>query len=67
MQAAIFEQCQKLFPAWADSSMVDFTFDDPKGFSSFTMGIRSKKPEDSLYPVRAPTICQISTGIQAKI
>jgi thiamine kinase-like enzyme len=43
MKANIFEQCQKLFPEWADSSMADFTFDDPKGFSSFTMGIRSKK------------------------
>jgi ethanolamine kinase len=43
MKASIFEQCQKLFPEWADSSMADFSFDDPKGFSSFTMGIRSKK------------------------
>ena len=43
MKAAIFAQCQKLFPDWAASSMADFTFDDPKGFSSFTMGIRSKK------------------------
>jgi thiamine kinase-like enzyme len=43
MKAAIFEQCQKLFPEWADCSMADFTFDDPKGFSSFTMGIRAKK------------------------
>ena len=43
MKAKIFEQCQKLFPEWAALSMADFTFDDPKGFSSFTMGIRSKK------------------------
>jgi thiamine kinase-like enzyme len=43
MNAKIFKQCQKLFPEWADSSMVDFEFDEPKGFSSFTMGIRSKK------------------------
>ncbi|MCP4628653.1 MAG: hypothetical protein GY850_34865, partial [bacterium] len=43
MKAKIFEQCQKLFPEWAALSMTDFTFDDPKGFSSFTMGIRSKK------------------------
>jgi len=43
MKANIFKQCQKLFPEWADSSMADFTFDDPKGFSSFTMGIRSNK------------------------
>ncbi len=43
MKATVFEQCQKLFPAWAACSMADFVFDDPKGFSSFTMGIRAKK------------------------
>jgi hypothetical protein len=43
MKTKIFEQCQKLFPEWAALSMADFTFDDPKGFSSFTMGIRSNK------------------------
>ena len=43
MKATIFEQCQKLFLEWADLSIKDFIFDDPKGFSSFTMGIRSKK------------------------
>ena len=43
MKAIIFEQCQKLFPEWAGSSIGDFAFDDPKGFSSFTMGIRSQK------------------------
>ena len=112
MKAKTFEQCHKAFPEWVDSSMADFTFDDPKGFSSFTMGIRSKKAvqptavlyrrlegkenaildyeiekelflmlgahniaapryraytEDSLYPLRAPTIRQIFADIQAKI
>lgn len=43
MKTEIFDQCQKLFPEWADLSMEDFDFDEPKGFSSFTMGIRSKK------------------------
>ncbi len=43
MKTAIFEQCQHLFPEWAESSITDFTFDDPKGFSSFTMGIRAEK------------------------
>ncbi len=43
MKADIFKHCQKLFPEWAALSMADFTFDDPKGFSSFTMGIRSTK------------------------
>ena len=33
-----------MFPEWAALSMADFEFDDPKGFSSFTMGIRSSKP-----------------------
>jgi hypothetical protein len=42
MKTEIFEQCQKLFPEWADLSLHDFDFDQPKGFSSFTMGIRSK-------------------------
>jgi len=40
----IFSQCQKLFPEWAELSIADFEFDDPRGFSSFTMGIRSTKP-----------------------
>ena len=52
MKAKIFKQCQKLFPEWANLTVEDFTFDDPKGFSSFTMGIRSKKvvqPNAILY------------------
>ena len=44
MKARIFRQCQKLFPEWSALSMADFEFDDPRGFSSFTMGIRSHKP-----------------------
>ena len=44
MKAEIFRQCQKLFPEWAARPMSDFEFDDPKGFSSFTMGIRSQVP-----------------------
>jgi thiamine kinase-like enzyme len=44
MKAEIFRQCQKLFPEWAARPMSDFEFDDPKGFSSFTMGIRSQLP-----------------------
>jgi hypothetical protein len=50
MKASIFEQCQSLFPEWADLSMVDFDLDDPKGFSSFTMGIRSKQAAQPLQP-----------------
>ncbi|MGI9351394.1 MAG: phosphotransferase [Rhizobiaceae bacterium] len=44
MKKAIFEQCQNLFPEWAKLSISDFDLDDPKGFSSFTMGIRCKVP-----------------------
>lgn len=33
-----------MFPEWAELSVADFEFDDPRGFSSFTMGIRSTKP-----------------------
>ncbi len=50
MKADIFEQCQRLFPQWADLSMADFEMDDPKGFSSFTMGIRSKKSVQPVEP-----------------
>jgi len=51
MKANIFEQCQKLFPEWADLSITDFDLDDPKGFSSFTMGIRSKKTVQPVQPL----------------
>ena len=44
MHAEIFKQCQQLFPEWVALTMEDFEFDDPKGFSSFTMGIRCNKP-----------------------
>ena len=44
MRERVFKQCQDLFPGWAAMSIEDFEFDDPKGFSSFTMGVRSLKP-----------------------
>ena len=46
MKSRIFKQCQAIFPAWDGLSITDFEFDDPKGFSSFTMGIRSKVPTE---------------------
>jgi len=46
MQVQIFKQCQELFPEWSSLSINDFIFDKPKGFSSFTMGIRAKKDVD---------------------
>ena len=45
-----FEVCQGLFPDWSDHSMSDFDLDDPKGFSSFTLGIRSKAAAASVQP-----------------
>jgi thiamine kinase-like enzyme len=52
MKTEAFSLCQKLFPAWAEKSIAEFEFDDPKGFSSFTMGIRplvSVEPPAVLY------------------
>lgn len=43
MKDEIFSQCQALFHDWTKLSTADFEFDDPKGFSSFTMGIRAKR------------------------
>ncbi|MDP6623643.1 MAG: phosphotransferase [Alphaproteobacteria bacterium] len=51
MKTKIFQQCQKLFSEWADLSMADFDLDDPKGFSSFTMGIRSKQTVQPIQPI----------------
>ena len=39
----VFKQCQSLFPEWQALSISDFLLDDPKGFSSFTIGVRCKK------------------------
>jgi len=44
MKEEVFKKCQGVFPEWTAMSSEDFEFDDPKGFSSFTMGIRSSKP-----------------------
>ena len=52
MKRRIFKQCQSLFPEWSRRPISDFEFDDPKGFSSFTMGIRcveSVQPPAVLY------------------
>lgn len=46
MKESIFRQCQALFPQWAPLLIDDFEFDDPKGFSSFTMGIRARVPAE---------------------
>lgn len=50
IQQDVFATCQALFPDWADLSISDFDLDDPKGFSSFTMGVRSKPAVQPLEP-----------------
>jgi thiamine kinase-like enzyme len=36
----VLDRCRTAFPEWRSLSDDDFEFDDPKGFSSFTMSIR---------------------------
>ena len=48
----VLEQCQAVFPQWRGRSVGDFDFADPKGFSSFTMGIQARvkvEPPAVLY------------------
>ncbi len=42
----VFERCQRAVPSWRNLSIADFDFDDPKGFSSFTMGVRARVDVD---------------------
>ncbi len=42
MRDEVLERCQAALPGWVGLSVDDFEFDPPKGFSSFTMGIRAK-------------------------
>lgn len=49
----VFETCQALFPEWSGLAISDFEMDDPKGFSSFTMGVRSKA---SVQPLEPPAV-----------
>ena len=56
MKERVFQKCQGLFSGWAAMSIEDFEFDDPKGFSSFTMGVRSLKPELNLLPCFTGTL-----------
>ena len=44
MKAEVIKLCQEIFPEWKRLTLEDFDFDDPKGFSSFTMGIRCRQP-----------------------
>jgi len=52
MQEKILKICQSAVPQWKGLTVSDFDFDDPKGFSSFTMGVRCKRkitPQAMLY------------------
>ena len=42
MREQVFERCRAAVPGWRDLDVDDFEFDQPKGFSSFTMGIRAR-------------------------
>ncbi len=41
MNEKIFEACQGALPGWRDRVSGDFTFEAPKGFSSYTLSIRA--------------------------
>jgi thiamine kinase-like enzyme len=46
VQCEVLVRCQAVLPGWRDLWVDDFDFDPPKGFSSFTMGVRAKRPAD---------------------
>jgi thiamine kinase-like enzyme len=46
MNDEVLAHCQDALPSWRGRSVDDFEFDDPKGFSSFTIGVRAKAALD---------------------
>ena len=44
--AEVLAECAAALPGWRDLSVDDVDFDDPKGFSSFTMGVRPRVEVD---------------------
>ncbi len=46
VQRDVLVRCQAVLPGWRNLWVDDFHFDAPKGFSSFTMGVRAKRPAD---------------------
>ncbi len=46
MSVEVFERCQAALPGWRSLTIDDFEFDEPKGFSSFTMGVRAQVEAD---------------------
>jgi thiamine kinase-like enzyme len=45
IQRAALDRCQAVIESWRGLTVDDFDFDPPKGFSSFTMGIRAIQPK----------------------
>lgn len=46
LKAEVLHRCQEAIPSWQHLTVADFDFDDPKGFSSFTIGVRARQPVD---------------------
>jgi thiamine kinase-like enzyme len=42
----VFARCRAALPGWSALSIDEVEFDDPQGFSSFTMGVRPSRPVD---------------------
>ena len=42
----VFERCQAALAGWRGLTIEDFDFDEPKGFSTFTLGIRARVAAD---------------------
>ena len=43
MKPQVLQHCQRAFPGWEGLSVGEVDFDDPKGFSSFTMAVRPQR------------------------
>jgi thiamine kinase-like enzyme len=43
---SVLARCQSALPDWRGLTVDNFDFDPPKGFSSFTMGVRAKRDLD---------------------
>ena len=46
MEREVLATCQAVLPGWSELTVDDVDFDAPKGFSSFTMGVRPRRAVD---------------------
>ncbi len=46
MHDEVLQRCRAVLPGWSDLTVGDVDFDPPKGFSSFTMGVRPRVDVD---------------------